>query len=386
MTSFSESKWHIELYSKEFDGWIELRLSDFSCLLKHKDKDKERFDMNKLKEYKIVSSDNQTTFEPKVGGYVEFKLEVNMSVELDSNSHIVLKSNMTKKLTMWIRGKVIVSLSNGLYLIEYNNKIYDQSIKHIRFLSMPSMKDKLFNWSSLVYPKVYKYISDQLNNLSALTKEHTYYDYDSKNNFFYVITDDTTMIFIKEIIEQKQEECDLINKYDIEIESEKRNLNKLNMILNSNLKEVLKFHIQFKQSIEKEVSLMNIQYAIITHKEGENGVGFNDLNYFSLILYSKNQKQLDKALETLLYKEEKIDNKSHISISEIESTATKAKLQHFYASDNEIYLLGKEKNINNFKKLWSITVKYNEKIQQTKIESENMKKELTTLKKQYKIK
>lgn len=378
---------HIELYSKEYDGWFAMSMSDFNHLLEHKGK--RSFSMNEHKEYKIVSSINQSPFKPKVGDYAEFKLEMNISAELDPNNIIILKPNTNniKPLTMWLRGKIITELGNSGYLIEYNNKLYDVLINNIRMLSMSSERDvKLFYWCSTVFPDVYKYINNQLSNLSQFAKEHTFYDYNPEKNEFYIITESKTMIFIKEIIDQKQEEAVLIKKYDIEIENNEKNLNKLNMILHSNLKEILRFQIYFKKSIELEVNAMSIQYTIVNSNEKESGVSNDDANYFSLILYSKNQNQLDKAKEVLNYKEEKIENKNHVGLSEIESTVSKAKLQHFHASEDMIYLLGKEKNINDFKKLWSIIVKYSEKIQQTKIESENMKKELTTLKKQYKIK
>ena len=51
-----------------------------------------------------------------------------------------------------------------------------------------------------------------------------------------------------------------------------------------------------------------------------------------------------------------------------------------------LYLIGEEKNINNFKVVCNLTKQYSKEIQKENKEKENIQKELMSLKKKHKIK
>ena len=52
----------------------------------------------------------------------------------------------------------------------------------------------------------------------------------------------------------------------------------------------------------------------------------------------------------------------------------------------DIYLIGEEKNINNFKVVWDMSKDYSKDIQKVSKQNENIQKELQTFKKKLKIK
>ena len=72
----------------------------------------------------------------------------------------------------------------------------------------------------------------------------------------------------------------------------------------------------------------------------------------------------------------------------MKTSVNKSKIDsHYYdQQEKKLFVLGNEKSINDFKIIWNITMKYSQKIEETKKESEIIKKELSTLKKQYNIK
>ena len=86
------------------------------------------------------------------------------------------------------------------------------------------------------------------------------------------------------------------------------------------------------------------------------------------------------------YKQVKIESDTILNKTEVNELANKTKIKYVNIEKKNLYLVGDEKHINNFKTLWGINKKYTKEIQKSSKESENIKKELQTFKKKYKIK
>ncbi len=112
---------------------------------------------------------------------------------------------------------------------------------------------------------------------------------------------------------------------------------------------------------------------------------------FALIIYASNESELKNSLKKIEFARDIFEFNGNIDVDKLKDIVAKTKVEDYLIQNvNEdlknIYIFGCQKNLIDFKTIWSLTMKYNAKIQQNQQESEVMKKKLTNLKKQYKVK
>ena len=155
----------------------------------------------------------------------------------------------------------------------------------------------------------------------------------------------------------------------------------LNAINNYKYKESFVFNSLFKKDAEKILKII--------FKKNKYFVTANNSDEFKIILYGNNETDFNEERDNFekQYKDCKVKIEGTISNkSEINSLAQKAKVQYIYFTKNYLYLIGEEKSLTNFNKVFGFAMQYNEEIQRTNKETENIKKELNNFKKKNKIK
>jgi len=171
-------------------------------------------------------------------------------------------------------------------------------------------------------------------------------------------------------------------------ENSENNSNK-NIILEKEIKEeinnykynfTLTYRDKFKKDIEKEAEelIQNCKYFI--GKKYENN--------FDLTIYGNDEQDFieEKNIFEKQYKQVMLESDATIDKNEINDLAIKSKIKFFCIDKKCLYLIGEEKNINNFKVVWNLTKQYSKEIQKENKEKENIQKELMSLKKKHKIK
>ena len=170
--------------------------------------------------------------------------------------------------------------------------------------------------------------------------------------------------------------------------SEKNNSNK-NIILEKDLKEEINnykykqsftYRAKFKKDIEKEAEKLfqNCRYSI----------GKNYDNNFDITIYGNDEDEFNEEKNTFekQYKQETIDCDTTIDMNEIKDLADKSKVKFINLEKRCLYLVGEEKNINNFKMVWNIKKEYSKEIQKESNEKDEIIKEIQSVKKKHKIK
>ena len=72
--------------------------------------------------------------------------------------------------------------------------------------------------------------------------------------------------------------------------------------------------------------------------------------------------------------------------NQINDLAIKSKIKFVNIEKKSLYLIGEEKNINNFITVWNLTKQYSKEIMKESKEKDDIQKELQSLKKKHKIK
>ena len=86
------------------------------------------------------------------------------------------------------------------------------------------------------------------------------------------------------------------------------------------------------------------------------------------------------------YKQVKLESDITLDKNEIKDLAKKSNIKFIDIEKKNIYLIGEEKNINNFKVVWDMSKDYSKDIQKVSKEHEVIQQELQTFKKKHKIK
>ena len=86
------------------------------------------------------------------------------------------------------------------------------------------------------------------------------------------------------------------------------------------------------------------------------------------------------------YKQVKFESDIAVDKNEIKDLAKKTNIKFIDIEKKNIYLIGEEKNINNFKVVWDMSKDYSKDIQKVSKQNEVIKKELQSFKKKNKIK
>ena len=419
-----------EYFLPQLNGWLPLSLEAYLALLFPREEPK----FSKIKipkgltlSPKVSQSQNITESMLLAGNFIEVKINQNLFLETNQrNGRIEFIQNSEKNsysipYDIWYKAKIISYDNNSkLLFVEINDNIeiidnFDliRPLKEIKYIKndllafnikqvqknefdlLKNELDKVFNNNNEdkekeeLYEITYdiKNLSlslignkDILKNISLLKQyEQRYkkniYDEPNTNSDFSNPNSNNNLIGIKSPSGRSET-------------SEKNNSNK-NIILEKDLKEEINnykykqsftYRAKFKKDIEKEAEKLfqNCRYSI----------GKNYDNNFDITIYGNDEDEFNEEKNTFekQYKQEMIDCDTTIDMNEIKDLADKSKVKFINLEKRCLYLVGEEKNINNFKMVWNIKKEYSKEIQKESKEKDEIIKEIQSVKKKHKIK
>ena len=420
-----------EYFLPQLNGWLPLSLEAYLALLFPREEPK----FSKIKIPKGLSlspkvSQSQNIAESMLlaGNFIEVKINQNLFLETNQrNGRIEFIQNSEKNsysipYDIWYKAKIISYDNNSkLLFVEINDNIeiidnFDliRPLKEIKYIKNDllafNIKQVQKNEFDLIKNELDKIFNN--NNNEDKEKEELYeITYDIKNLSLSLIGNKDILKNIsllkqyeqrykKNIYDEPNTNSDFSNPNSnnnlIGIKSpsgrsetsEKNNSNK-NIILEKDLKEEINnykykqsftYRAKFKKDVEKEAEKLfqNCRYSI----------GKNYDNNFDITIYGNDEDEFNEEKNTFekQYKQEMIDCDTTIDMNEIKDLADKSKVKFINLEKRCLYLVGEEKNINNFKMVWNIKKEYSKEIQKESKEKDEIIKEIQSVKKKHKIK
>ena len=420
-----------EYFLPQLNGWLPLSLEAYLALLFPREEPK----FSKIKipkgltlSPKVSQSQNIAESMLLAGNFIEVKINQNLFLETNQrNGRIEFIQNSEKNsysipYDIWYKAKIISYDNNSkLLFVEINDNIeiidnldLIRPLKEIKYIKNDllafNIKQVQKNEFDLLKNELDKIFNN--NNNEDKEKEELYeITYDIKNLSLSLIGNKDILKNIsllkqyeqrykKNIYDELNTNSDFSNPNSnnnlIGIKSpsgrsetsEKNNSNK-NIILEKDLKEEINnykykqsftYRAKFKKDIEKEAEKLfqNCRYSI----------GKNYDNNFDITIYGNDEDEFNEEKNTFekQYKQETIDCDTTIDMNEIKDLADKSKVKFINLEKRCLYLVGEEKNINNFKMVWNIKKEYSKEIQKESKEKDEIIKEIQSVKKKHKIK
>ena len=420
-----------EYFLPQLNGWLPLSLEAYLALLFPREEPK----FSKIKipkgltlSPKVSQSQNIAESMLLAGNFIEVKINQNLFLETNQrNGRIEFIQNSEKNsysmpYDIWYKAKIISYDNNSkLLFVEINDNIeiidnldLIRPLKEIKYIKNDllafNIKQVQKNEFDLIKNELDKIFNN--NNNEDKEKEELYeITYDIKNLSLSLIGNKDILKNIsllkqyeqrykKNIYDEPNTNSDFSNPNSnnnlIGIKSpsgrsetsEKNNSNK-NIILEKDLKEEINnykykqsftYRAKFKKDIEKEAEKLfqNCRYSI----------GKNYDNNFDITMYGNDEDEFNEEKNTFekQYKQEMIDCDTTIDMNEIKDLADKSKVKFINLEKRCLYLVGEEKNINNFKMVWNIKKEYSKEIQKESKEKDEIIKEIQSVKKKHKIK
>lgn len=421
-----------EYFLSRLNCWLPISLEDYLSLL---------FPNGDSKFYKIkipkgiplspIDSYQEKTQEKMLlpGNFIEVKLTRDLFLEANQKDGRIQpgcipprRGEPSTKYEAWFRGKIISYEENSkLLLLEINDNIeiidnFDlvRPLKEIKYIK----KDLLAYKINQIHKNEYERIKNELDKIYINNEESSepdkineiHYDMNKLSLALLGYRDSLGNISIlkqyeerhkKNMSEEQNTNSDFSNPNSnnnlIGIKSpsghsetsEHNNSNK-NIILEKDLKEEINnyqykqsftYRNKFKKDLEKEAPeiIQNCKYYI-----GKS----NDNNNFDITIYSNDEQDFkeEKNIFEEQYKQVMIDCDVTDDKNQINDLAIKSKVKFVNIEKKSLYLIGEEKNINNFITVWNLTKQYSKEIMKESKEKDDIQKELQSLKKKHKIK
>lgn len=421
-----------EYFLPQLNGWLPLSLEAYLALLFPREEPK----FSKIKipkgltlSPKVSQSQNIAESMLLAGNFIEVKINQNLFLETNQrNGRIEFIQNSEKNsysipYDIWYKAKIISYDNNSkLLFVEINDNIeiidnldLIRPLKEIKYIKNDllafNIKQVQKNEFDLIKNELDKIFNNNNNNEDKEKEELYEITYDIKNLSLSLIGNKDILKNIsllkqyeqrykKNIYDEPNTNSDFSNPNSnnnlIGIKSpsgrsetsEKNNSNK-NIILEKDLKEEINnykykqsftYRAKFKKDIEKEAEKLfqNCRYSI----------GKNYDNNFDITIYGNDEDEFNEEKNTFekQYKQEMIDCDTTIDMNEIKDLADKSKVKFINLEKRCLYLVGEEKNINNFKMVWNIKKEYSKEIQKESKEKDEIIKEIQSVKKKHKIK
>jgi hypothetical protein len=413
----------IEYFITRLNGWLSISLETYLSLLFSQEENKfSKIKIPKGMPIKAIEPDSTNNDELILspGNFVEVLIKQNLILDTNNKNGQIQISNLSndqkslKEYDVWTRGKIISNDTDSkLLFIEINDKIeiiddmslvrplkeirttssdfvayYIKQISNSGYNSIKEEFDKLMNANSnnnkLFYIK-YDIIKssllcfgnkNDLNNLLLLNKQEEKYkknnNNDEQNNNSDSNPNSNNNLLGVKGPSRESEDSD---KKIIIVDDEKQN-----EINECKYKTSFTYREKFKKDLEKDFAeiFQNCRYYI----------GKNNDNNFDVVVYGNNEDEYlkEKNICEKKYKQVKLDSDTPLNKNELNDLAMKSKVKYINIEKKNIYLVGEEKCINNFKTVWEMTKKYSKEIQKTSKENESIQRELQTFKKKHNLK
>ena len=413
-----------EYFLQELNGWLSLDIEEYINLIFRQ----EELKINKIKSLvnvpiKIISENNKRNNDSKPenlisGNYVEVLIQKELNLICNNKKKIKLavkEGRNKKQYNLWARAKIVSYDSRSkITLLEYDDEVLliDDMCKMRPLSKLASLEDDICIYylkkiSTSEYEKFKKEFENVQNDIDEEIKYLLYHSFNNIKSSLIVICPKT---YINNIPSLKQFE----NKYElsnyeesitgitsrsgiseesdkIDIKSRRSKKSKgsdfifneeemLNQINKYEFKHIFYYKSIFKKDAEKIMKsiIKKNKYYIININSEE----------FKIILYGNNEADFneEKVMIEKECKQERLDIEHIMNKSEMMELANEMKVKCIYFVKKNIYLIGDEKSINNFKAVLKVKSMYTKEIQKSNRESQNIQKKLNDIKKEYKIK
>ena len=420
-----------EYFLPQLNCWLPISLEDYLSLL-FPSEDSKFFKIKIPKNIPLSPIDSYLEKIPEKmlipGNFIEVKLSQNLFLEANQkNGRIqlggtpLLQSGHPVKYEVWYRAKIISYEENSkLLFLEINDNVeiidnFDliRPLKEIKYIK----KDLVAYKINQIHKNEYERIKNDLDKIYNNNEESSepdkiyeiHYDINKLSLALLGNRDSLSNISIlkqyedrhkKNMSEEQNTNSDFSNPNSnnnlIGIKTPSRhsefsenNSNK-NIILEKDLKDEINnyqykqsftYRNKFKKDLEKEAqeNIQNCKYYI-----GKS----NDNNNFDITIYSNDEQDFkeEKNIFEEQYKQIVIDCDINDDKNQINDLAIKSKVKFVNIEKKNLYLIGEEKNINNFIEVWNLMKQYSKQIMKESKEKDDIQKELQSLKKKHKIK
>ena len=411
----------IEYFLKELNGWMCLTIGEYIDIIFRHEEARIKI-IKSLKNIPIkILPDKEITSEimkPEYlisGNYVEFLLKKELNLISNNSNKLsisTLNENKKRQYDVWARAKIIsYDNTNDLLLLEYNEELYlIDDMNNIRQLSkVTKLEEDIYIYyikklSNAEYDQ-FKYEYDNVEyQIEEENEEIQYLIYQNFNT----ITSSLLCVFPKKEINNFPILTELENKYKYQnfeesitnsgitsrsgkSEESDKNISKksnifideeymLNLINNHEFKESFIFKAFFKKDAEKNMKTF--------FKKAKYYITGIDGDEFKIIIYGNNENDFNEAKNHFEkeFNSKEISIDANINQNEIIDIANSAKVKYIYFDKKLLYLIGEEKPISNFETIFNMNIMYSKEIQKSYKENENIQKQLTDFKKEYKLK
>jgi len=413
----------VEYFIPRLNGWLSLSLDSYiSLLFSQEDKKFCKIKIPKGLPLTISEKDSKTQEELNLvqGNFIEVLIKKNLKLETNNKKGQIQIANLnenqkdSKSYDVWTRGKIISKDTNSkLLFVELNDQIIIidnmelvRSLKEIRPTENTLLAYNLKQISNIEYNLI-KEEFEKLLLKNSNNNKLLYIKYDVINTSLLCFgnKDDLSNLLL---LKQHEKNNKKMNGEEQNTNSDFSNPNSNNNLIgvkspagnsdngmgkdiildndikneinDSKYKKCFTYRDKFKKDIEKNLEEL--------FQKTKYYVGKNNDNNFDIIIYGNNEDEFmeEKNNFEKKYKQVKLENDMVLNRNEVNDLAMKSKIKFVNVEKKNIYLVGEEKNINNFRTLWEINKKYSKVIQKTSKENENIQKELQTFKKKFKIK
>ena len=413
----------VEYFIPRLNGWLSLSLDTYiSLLFSQEDKKFCKIKIPKGLPLTISEKDSKTQEELSLvpGNFIEVLIKQNLILETNNKKGQIQIANLnnnqkeSKSYDVWTRAKIISNDTNSkLLFVELNDQIIIidnmelvRSLKEIRptenTLLAYNLKQISNNEYNLIKEEFEQLLLKNSNNNKLL---YIKYDVINTSLLCFGNKDDLSNLLLLKQHEKKNKK---MNGEEQNTNSDFSNPNSNNnligvkipagnsdngmgkdIILDNDIKNEINeykykkcftYRDKFKKDIEKNLEELFQKTKYYVSKNNDNN--------FDIIVYGNNEDDFmeEKNNFEKKYKQVKLENDMIPNKNEVNDLAMKSKIKFVNVEKKNIYLVGEEKNINNFRTLWDINKKYSKEIQKTSKENENIQKELQTFKKKFKIK
>ncbi len=413
----------VEYFIPRLNGWLSLSLDTYiSLLFSQEDKKFCKIKIPKGLPLTISEKDSKTQEELSLvpGNFIEVLIKQNLILETNNKKGQIQIANLnnnqkeSKSYDVWTRAKIISNDTNSkLLFVELNDQIIIidnmelvRSLKEIKptenTLLAYNLKQISNNEYNLIKEEFEQLLLKNSNNNKLL---YIKYDVINTSLLCFGNKDDLSNLLLLKQHEKKNKK---MNGEEQNTNSDFSNPNSNNnligvkspagnsdngmgkdIILDNDIKNEINeykykkcftYRDKFKKDIEKNLEELFQKTKYYVSKNNDNN--------FDIIVYGNNEDDFmeEKNNFEKKYKQVKLENDMILNKNEVNDLAMKSKIKFVNVEKKNIYLVGEEKNINNFRTLWEINKKYSKVIQKTSKENENIQKELQTFKKKFKIK
>ena len=329
---------------------------------------------------------------------------MNISISNDNNN----KNNYN----IWVVAKIIsYDFKNNILLLEYDDELIPiDDMNKIRPLSEVKCLEEeiLIYYIKRVSNKEYEKLREEFEILIKEVVEEKKYLYYQNLDF---IKSSLFCFFPKNNINNFNAIKEIENKYELlnfddeitngntnsiitsrseESENKSRKSKISNFLVDDEeiLNEISKYEFKqiflYKSLFKKDAEI--ILKDII--KKNKFHINTIDTDEFKIIIYGKNDKEFkeEKSMLEKGYVAKELNIDSSMNKNEMNELALSSNVKYIYFEKNYIYLIGEEKNISNFEAVYNMNAMYYKEIQKNNKEKKKIQRQITDIKKEYKIK